>query len=186
MEPRLRPLEWFGLVSGIIGLAADILSLMTLATKWDTKAASGSISTWITAVWALVLIGILYTTVITGFYARRFGRLRHQQRSRSWLSRDREKIEKGSRILSFLIGAPLIVAYFTMGTVAAFSIRKDVSPMDLVGIAILGGVPIGGLASLIIFELNDGAMHLYTLFDPSYNETSDGNIDERNLWNHNL
>jgi len=77
---------------------------------------------------------------------------------------------------------PLIVAYFTLGTVALFSTRKDIPSPDLVGFAILGGVPIGGLASLIIFELNNGAMHLYALFDPSYNETADGSIDERSLW----
>lgn len=41
MDSGLRPLEWFGLVSGIIGLAADILSLMTLATPMGLKGGIG-------------------------------------------------------------------------------------------------------------------------------------------------
>lgn len=176
---RLGSLEYFGLFSGIIGLLADAISLGMLSFGLGSQATGGAASSWIAAVWVLLFMGIMYTVVIASFYARRLGALKHRQRLvRSWSSANRDRVERGARFVSFLVGVPLILSYCAIGAVALYNTKSNVTPADLFGAAVLMGFVMGAAVCPVIYPLNEGAMHLYAMFDPSYNEPFDRDVEK--------
>ena len=106
----LSKFEWFGLVSGIVGLTADIFSLSSLFRHSQLPDSGGQSLTFTT--WITVLLVILYTILILSFYIRRrmIQRLEENKKYRFDFEK-KEHIENGIMIFTCLIGIPLLVLH---------------------------------------------------------------------------
>jgi len=111
----LSNLDIFGLVSGIIGLIADVISLSALVGL--TKA---NISIPVTSHVTSVIL-IIYTLMIAGFYARRILVYINQKKiARKQMTIDYKKIEVGARVVVCVLAASLFTLYIYNLAVATY------------------------------------------------------------------
>jgi hypothetical protein len=103
----LSSLDVFGLISGLIGLVADVISLSAL---FGLTQANLSIPT---SSWVTSLILIFYTSIVVGFYSRRI--LCHINRKKladTNLDTDTcDRIEKAATIIGYVITATLCLMF---------------------------------------------------------------------------
>lgn len=151
---RMSGLEWFAVLSGVIGLVADFVTIGSMIH-------SGSPSTkYPTVIWFLVSTLILYTTIVLSFYARRIAVVRHKS-AHGKLSEDMFwKIEKGSKMVAKLIGTPLILLFAVSLALSFWNVRDSI-PFILNPISIMA-------AWFFADGLGNAAGDLYAAFDPSY------------------
>ncbi len=99
----LSKLDIFGLVSGSIGLIADVISLSAL---FALTSASVQVPTFN---WVSTLVLIVYTSVIVGFYSRRiiFYINRRDTTKEKFTKRDFDRIEHASIAITSLITGTL-------------------------------------------------------------------------------
>lgn len=155
-------LDWFALCTGLIGLAADLVTIGSLARS------DGSYHMAPTTVWVIVPILIIYTTIILSFYTRRIALVRHYSVLTISLqgSSDRinifDRINKGGRAIAFAIGAPLQLLYGVCIFIS-FGDRADMGNFSI--LMVVFGIPVA-LAVSGIFSWIAGI--LYAAFDPRY------------------
>jgi len=112
-------LDWFGIVTGGIGLIADGISLSALFSASNRANQSENVSAWL----IISFLAIIYTIGMVGFFSRRFFVTRNSKRQK----RSRTKanfykiVERSTLILCLLIGLPLIMAYL----VSVFTLFPD-------------------------------------------------------------
>jgi hypothetical protein len=93
--------EWFGLISGSVGLVVDVLALATLP---DLSVAPANIGRWV-----ILFIGIAWTSVVVSVYATVFAIRR--QRSRG--GPEDAQITLGATLaLTLLFSLPLLIGYY--------------------------------------------------------------------------
>ena len=167
-QGSLSNIDRFGIVVGLIGLVADSITLGSLFTISKSTQNSPFY------IWLLVLLGIVYTTLLLNFYARKYfhrQRLKYMQEVSLTSYR---RIEKGTQYLTFLIGMPMIICYFIL----AFFIGDSFFFDDLsiyftdIRLPIARGLFYGGLLSyLICYCGNQFVLRIYEAFDPNYQPT---------------
>lgn len=178
----LTKLEWFGLVSGVIGLVADVYSLSQIftASKNTSSATTQGLLAINTQIWILVLLSIIYTVFIFAFFSRRIFSLRHISADGVLSDENYGRIEAGAKSLTRILGMTLLSAYTIAGFLAlidAESVRKaaagnDIwmkSPAEGLMMVFFGAAPVGLLFSYLVVDLlNVTARALYSAFDPKY------------------
>lgn len=163
-QRSLSGLEWFGLVSGVIGLTVDAYTLASFVPLLSDIGSRPS-PTPSLAFWAMAFLSILYTSVVLGFYLRRFGRVRHMQQHDEWQHVDFARVERAALSLTAVVVVPLLIPCCAFGMRAlSFALRADRPP----GLDLFGGAFIGATLSPIVFPLHFAARHLYAAFDPDY------------------
>ncbi len=150
-------LEWFALLSGVIGLVADFVTIGSMIHL-------GSPSTkYPTVIWFLASILIVYTTIVLSFYARRIAVVRHLSAHGKLSEEIFWRIEKGSNMIAKLIGTPLILL-FAVSLALSFWNTRDSFLFVLNPVSIMA-------AWLFTDGLGNAAGDIYAAFDPSYHVT---------------
>lgn len=122
MPPRkkgLSKLDIFGLVSGIIGLIADVIGLSALFGLAQANV-SIPVSSWVTT--ALL---ILYTGIVTGFYSRRiFCYMNQRNNNKKTLELHHfSRIEEASTVVTYLVVTTLCFMFL-------YSVRAELFRAD--------------------------------------------------------
>ncbi len=109
---ELTALDWFGLISGIVGFVVDIVALSKISTfQSSSQGSSQSISI---IGWIFLFVVMAYTIFICGFYARRVLAARNYGASRTLSFGQYERVEKGAQVFVYLVGITLSVFFFTI------------------------------------------------------------------------
>src|ERR1043165_4736287 len=97
---RLSGFEWFGLLSGIIGLVADTYTLASVFARTQNILPSSPQPTVILPVhmWLAIFCSIIYTLFILSFYARRVFCIRYRREKGNLSSYSVERIESGALV----------------------------------------------------------------------------------------
>ena len=161
----LNSIDKFGIVTGLIGLVADCVSLGSLF------AISKSAQNPSFYIWLLVLLSIVYSIALVNFYARRYFRRRNLKNSLELSSASYRYIEKGTQSVTYLIGLPILICYFIL----AFFVDNNLFFDDIsiffhdIRLPITRGLFYGGgFAWLVCYYSNLLILNIYTAFDPSY------------------
>ena len=153
---RMSNLDRFGLCTGLIGLVADFVTIGSLGRF------GGQYHLTPTAVWVIIPVLIMYTTIILSFYARRIALARHLSTERVLSQETLVKINLGGRASALSIGAPLLLLY-GVSLFISFGDKADTPSFTIFMIFI--GIP---LALLVSGTFNWVAGVLYKAFDPGY------------------
>jgi hypothetical protein len=100
---ELTALDWFGLISGIVGFVVDIYALSKIFT-FPSSSEGVSITGWIVLFFVMV-----YTIFICSFYARRVLAARNYAQSRPMSAAQYERIERGATTFVYVVWIPLFV-----------------------------------------------------------------------------
>jgi hypothetical protein len=161
-QNTMSGLDWFALASGIIGLVADIITLVSLNQLGSlTKLAQ-------TTIWMIAPIGILYTTIILNFYALRIAVVRYLKAYGTLSEQMLIKIREGGRICAQVVGTPLLLLY---GVSLIIFLLQGVSSFDtfIVGFFIVGFLIFGTAATIILMNFIGMITEIiYAAFDPNY------------------
>jgi len=113
----LSPLEWFGLLTAVVGLVANVLYLATFALPPAAQPnSSPSIISWV-ALFALLCYAIVIIDVlIFRLFAKR--------------TSDGDKLGRASMTVSLLVGMPVFTAYF----IASARILRRYDPFALINL----------------------------------------------------
>ncbi len=151
-------LDWFTVVTGIIGLVSNIITLASLfigvqkAEAVHSEKATG-IST---AIWILIFFTIVYTTSIVSFYARRLFSKRHKRKRGNLSQRSYDQIEFGAGAVTVIFGGTFFLILAILGAMAG-------------DMPVFAAVLYGGAVSLFLsYGLNFMAKLIYSAFDPGY------------------
>jgi hypothetical protein len=134
-EPgRLSKLEWFGLISGLIGLVADGITLLTLFSNVQNTHISLAPSFNVTSfnLWLISFFGVAYTVLIVSYYIRRI-LMRRYMRYRKRVSvsevsqKRREETKRAISVITALIGVPLFLLHFLL---LFYIIREQIVGLD--------------------------------------------------------
>jgi hypothetical protein len=98
-------LDWFALLSGIIGLLADIITICSVAFLKPSPTMTP------TVIWILVPFLILYTTIVLSCYARRVAVVRHLATRQKMTEEVFRRIDKGGKMIAKAVGTPLLLLY---------------------------------------------------------------------------
>jgi hypothetical protein len=155
---KLTRFDWFGITSGVIGLTADAITIISL------KPQATSITIWIVS-----FLGIIYSTLIASFYARRIFSSKHKSQTGSLSSKQTWIINDGASALSAAVGVPLLVAFFFVVTLAVV----DMSPTATIADKVLTVPAITlfcnlGFSIMIWWMINGAAKLMYAAFDPDF------------------
>lgn len=111
----LSKLEWFGLISGLVGLSADIITLSALFKHSQSQANISVPTVQLTfSLWLLLFFGISYAVLIASFYARRILIKKRRMLVRRFPNRRRGSVESGVLTITLLIGMPLFLFHFIL------------------------------------------------------------------------
>jgi hypothetical protein len=123
-EPgRLSRLEWFGLISGLIGLAADCVTLLALLRDVQNSHISLTPSLNITSfsLWLITFFGVAYTVLIFSYYTRRVLMRKYtlyRKRVPISMYEIKQKKRKATRraisAITTLVGVPLFLLHFLL------------------------------------------------------------------------
>lgn len=125
-------LDWFGLISGLIGLSADVIALAVFV-RVITVSNEGTLALYPStfALWIIILVVLSYTILILNFYARRV-LLNRQRRKQKRLSYTKtESIDKGVFAITGLVGIPLLVLHLIVLFYMMSERLHQTSPSDL-------------------------------------------------------
>jgi len=111
--------NWFGAISGIVGLAADVVTLTSLfRVSTELGAAPGvALPANYLLLWIALLVLIFYSIIVVAIYAHRFVEIRAQRYT--WRKYDIDYIlarQTASDTFTRLIGIPLLFSYFAVLT----------------------------------------------------------------------
>ena len=158
----LSSLDWFGIISGSIGLIVDIIALSSILILSSTEASNISIG-----IWLLAAFTIIYTTIIVGFYSRRFFCIRHRDRSKILTSRQYDRIENGSLSAIIVVGGPLIIAYL-INIMILVDKTMPKEKQSLGGSVIVGIFIVALIGTGLCFGIYALSKEIYQAFDPDY------------------
>jgi uncharacterized membrane protein len=175
-EKELTRYDLFGIVTGIIGLIADAITLAALfKVSQDASDTSPQYLKSTTAfLWMFSFLCIVYTTLIAGFYIRRLFTARHRLASTEVQRKRTSIIYDGASALTYTIGMPLFLVYSLVSLLALFdSSLRDSKMAGTAGFGIFILMGFGGLpfSLLVCFFLNQAANRMYAGFDPDYDGT---------------
>lgn len=125
-------LDWFGLISGLIGLSADVITLAVFVRVIKVSN-EGTLALYPTtfAFWIIILVVLSYTILILNFYTRRV-LLNRQRRKQKHLSYTKtESIDKGVLAITLLVGIPLLVLHLIVLFYMMSERLHQTSPNDL-------------------------------------------------------
>jgi hypothetical protein len=164
-KKNLSKLDQFSIATGLIGLAADVISLSGIAS------ASGDKQNFELSLWMIIFFSIIYSVATVNFLARRYfhkkawkNSLKSQSLTTWW------DTEAGIQTTTMWIGIPLIASYTIF---ALLSLHK--SGYIFFGLnqveCFLGSLFIGsGGASLFRYGINESIKKIYTACRISYDE----------------
>lgn len=117
----LRKLEWFGLVSGLVGLIADGITLLTLFSNVQNSHISPTPNFNIISfnLWLITFFGISYTVLIASYYIRRILKRKYwQYRKRvsalAVSDKRRRATERAITAITSLVAMPLFLLHFLL------------------------------------------------------------------------
>jgi hypothetical protein len=116
---KLSGFEWFGLISGIVGLIADIISLSALGHFTQGEQANFQVPLFLIGL--ISFFAISYTLFIFGYYLYRIKLSGDIEPGREW------DVENGVKLLLFLIG---ILFYCLLFVFLFFIVRENIVAMD--------------------------------------------------------
>lgn len=155
-QNKMSGLDWFALSTGVIGLGADLITLVSLTQL-------GSLTTETTTiVWIITPIGILYTTIILSFYARRIAVVRYLEAYGTLSAQMLNVINTGGLICAQVVGTPLLLLY-GVSLVISFGDRSNIAS-NIAALLILG--TLGSIILMLI--IGHITEIIYAAFDPSY------------------
>lgn len=159
-QKTMSGLDKFGLISGIIGLTADVLALAAVFQTQQQQPQGVSVN-----VWLLIFLLSIYAILIISFYFRKASAEKARREVTSAHIREYQRVEKGARRLTKGIGTPLFTVYFYMLIFSHISIpageKKEIAEA---GLAIFSLIVAYNLSSLI-----DWVAHFaYRGFDVNY------------------
>jgi hypothetical protein len=138
----LNKFERFGLVAGIIGLIADIISLSTLVIVSQNSQVSLSPNIQLSSfiIWLITFFGISYTVFIASYYTHRITIGKYEERIKRASKRNlihssvnsykrKERMHKGVETITYLIGIPLYFLHFIL---LYYIVRENIIVMDSV------------------------------------------------------
>jgi hypothetical protein len=159
---KLTSLDWFGIVTGLIGLIVDVIALSAIFSLPQSKE-----YTFNTSLWLLAATSLIYTITVISVYARRVFCIRYRGRVRSLSIEKVAKIERGVTGIIFGIGLPIFLTYAIS---LALAIDKAMPPeKQSVGSAIGFAVVLGGIISWVLCTVIDQVgMWIYGALDPDY------------------
>ena len=108
---ELSYLDLFGIISGTIGLICNLIGLPTLLITSQKVQVSGT-EFWI-LVFVFVFLLIVYTTFIVNIYTRRSLYIRYKRNLRALTVKQREKLESGTLVITWLAGLTLLYVFTT-------------------------------------------------------------------------
>lgn len=173
-QKQLSKIDKFSIGTGLIGLVADVISLISLfVISRDTKSAPLHI-------WLLVLLSIVYSIAAINFYARRYFHKRVLKNSQQLILQEFRLIEKATLTFTCLVGVPILICYSIFAFLEID--RLDtllIDSFDFLFILaddtlrpIVCGVFYGGLlAGCICYLCHYLILDIYRAFDPSYRST---------------
>jgi hypothetical protein len=169
-QEKLSRFDWFGIISGIIGLIADVISLSTLfiVSKGNQDSQNQTNSGISFGVWIASFLMILYTILIASFYSRRLFAMKHKAKNINLDAYRKGMIEKGARGFTYIFGFPFMQAYMIALLFALTSLIPPSPIRDEKVAAIMifvGGLSMG-LSFLVCYLINEQAEKMYAAFDP--------------------
>ncbi len=164
---KLSNLDKFSIVTGIIGLLADCISLggVFVISKRSQTASFH--------IWILVLLTIIYSIALINFYSRSYFHKRSLLEYQEAKTRKYRRIERGTQSITILIGFPLLICYFTL----AFFVNNDLffdeffayPYMHSIRLPITRGLLYGTIVAAIVCTFShEIARNIYKAFDHSY------------------
>ncbi|MET0626581.1 MAG: hypothetical protein ABW250_26840 [Pyrinomonadaceae bacterium] len=170
IQPResLTRFDWFGIISGVIGLIADVIAISSVLIM-SQKGQDVS-----TALWLISFVGIIYTTFVVSFYARRVFTANHKLKGGELTPKSQKTIDSGSAALTIVVGGALFFAFL-------FSVLAQPSPTPATDIP---NIPDKHFADMVLasifvilpfslfmsFVISVAARRAYAAFDPDYDE----------------
>jgi len=178
---QLSGFEWFGLLSGIVGLIADTYALSSIFAGTQNIPLSSSQLTDRAPVhiWIIIFCSIVYTILILSFYVRRVFCIRHRREKGNLSSAGVDRIEKGVFALTCILSITLILSFCVLGSLAfedavardiAASGKAITSQSQRTFFGVTSGVIMGLIMSFLAIPIHFGAKALYAAFDPEYGE----------------
>jgi hypothetical protein len=175
-KKRLSPLDWFGLVSGILGLVADIIALLSVFAFVSPASATQN-ANLPGFVWVFILSSIFYTHIILCFYVRRYFHLREERlntnifpNTRSEKQKRQDKIEEGMILIEMLVSAPVFIVLIFITFSSDSSSSSDSSGIIM---PILFGFAAAMFASYLAHSL---AKIIYYALNPDQAIEEEGSI----------
>lgn len=106
VSAHLNGLEWFGLISGSIGLIVDVVALASIMRGFGTESFGIDNLTMSTIAFA----SVFYTAVIIGFYTRRVLCVHGRQKfpGATLTREDYMRIRRSSLTVTYIVAAPLL------------------------------------------------------------------------------
>jgi hypothetical protein len=157
-QDRMTRFDWFALLSGIIGLLADIITICSVALLKPSSRMTPAV------IWILVPFLILYTTIALSCYARRVAVVRHLATRQKMTEEVFRRIDKGGKMVAKVVGTPLLLLY---GISLVVSLWNPVA--SLASGVLLVVNPLTIMAVWLFFDgLGNVAGDIYSAFDPKY------------------
>lgn len=158
-KQHLSSFDRFGLVSGIIGLLADVIALSTIFVQLQSSQGVPQIGV---VVWIVAALSIVYTTLVISIYARRFFTSKQRRPGYTVTVAGYATIERGARAVTMAVGISLCLVFATLFVVAEFS---GGSLGQAFGIG--SGLSVG-ITFFLVEGINKAAREIYSALDFEY------------------